>query len=247
MKKSAVTVGVFDGVHLGHQRLLKRVQQISEEYKITSTVYVVSYPFDFFDENFEGLIMPISSRVAEISRFAQYIEVLDLLEIKDMPAEDFFKEYLSDAEFLVVGEDFKFGKNATGDIALLRRLCSQNGTKLEIFSDITDLKGNRISSSLLRKLIQHGDIDNVSKLLGRDYLLEFVIESIDENSDKMHCYLKADEKIVLPKEGVFEVFEELFGITGRVQFGKKIIFTAPKTPLAVGSMMQLAFKRRLAN
>ena len=91
-------------------------------------------------------------------------------EFRSTSAEDFFSKYLleGNVKYLIVGKDFKFGKERTGDLELLKKLCARNGITIEVLEDLKseDLK---ISSTLIRELLKNGEFQEASKLLGRSY------------------------------------------------------------------------------
>ncbi|MFN4190471.1 MAG: hypothetical protein ACK4E2_05715 [Pseudothermotoga sp.] len=224
MNRYVMTVGVFDGVHIGHQQLLNRVKESSLKLSCKSKAYVISYPFEYFLNEFDGLIMPLTDRILQVSKFVDEVEVLDLLQIKDIPAEDFFDRYLlKNCSSLIVGKDFRFGKDASADVTRLKKMCDEKGIELEIFPEVFDSQNRRVSSSLIRKLILNGHIDEASKLLGREFCICGSVEKITEGSEKGFV-IHINDKIVRPKNGIFEAFERNFRVNGLVKFDDKVTF-----------------------
>ena len=91
-----------------------------------------------------------------------------------MPAEDFVKDLLVTAlntRWLLVGEDFRFGHRRMGDIEMLRRLGRENGISVHTLEDVTDERGQRISSSEVRAALALGDMSRAAHLLGRRYVM----------------------------------------------------------------------------
>lgn len=239
MNKYVMTIGVFDGVHIGHQQLLSRVKQVSVNCGCKSKAYVISYPFEYFLDNFDGLVMPLTSRVLQISRFVDEVDVLDLLQIKDMTADDFFERYIvRDCHFLIVGEDFRFGKNASADVTRLKKMCEENTIQFEIFPEVFDSQNRRISSSMIRKLIQSGDIKEASKLLGRDLSIYGFIDQISGESEKSFT-INIDDKIVRPTKGVFKAFEKNLGVNGLIKFDDKVTFISKDLHVVSGSLLEI--------
>ncbi len=241
MTKYVMTIGVFDGVHMGHQQLLNTVKQNSVKYGYKSKAYVISYPFEYFSDDFDGLIMPLTARVLQISKFVDEVEVLDLLEIKDMTAEEFFDRYIvQDCSFLIVGEDFRFGKGASADVARLKQMCDINAINFEVFPQVLDSKNRRISSSLIRKLIKNGDLLEASKLLGRD----FSIYGFTQETAERVVFVNIDDRIVRPAKGVFQAFEKNFKMNGIVRFNDRIAFVCENFRAASHTALEIVLSER---
>ncbi|HEY8540866.1 MAG TPA: hypothetical protein VIL29_00675 [Pseudothermotoga sp.] len=239
MKEYVITIGVFDGVHIGHQQLLNKVKKTSVEHGYKSKAYVISYPFEYFLDDFDGLIMPLTDRVLQISKYVDEVDVLDLLQIKDMPADVFFDKYIAkNCSFLIVGEDFKFGKNASADITRLREMCKESEIQLEVFPEVFDSKNRRISSSLIRKLIREGEIGEVSRLLGRNLSIYGFVEKANEEALESFV-VKTDEKIARPSMGTFKAFEKNFQVNGMVKFDDEIVFISKDLHAAPGSILEV--------
>jgi riboflavin kinase/FMN adenylyltransferase len=174
---SVLTIGNFDGVHLGHRSLIQKLVQTSQELNIPSVVCTfrphpraVLYPdtpthrlFDYRDQ----------------SEVMQKLGVDFLIEEKftkgfsEMTSDEFVELYLVrhfKPAHLIVGYDFSFGKNRTGDHHFLNEYCSKNNIRLTTHSAL-ELDGQVISSSLIRKLLEHGDLKKTESYLGRKYYL----------------------------------------------------------------------------
>lgn len=239
MSKYVMTLGVFDGVHVGHQQLLNRVKETSLKLRCKSKAFVISYPYEYFLKDFDGLIISLTDRVLQVSKFVDEVEVLDLLQIKEMSPEDFFEKYLSkNSCHLIVGKDFRFGKDASADVAGLKKMCEEKGIVLEIFPEVFDSQNRRVSSSLIRKLIQNGDINEASRLLGRNLSICGSVETTVEESEKGFV-VHIDDKIVRPKEGIFEAFERNFKVDGLVKFHDKITFISRNLCTSPGSILDI--------
>ena len=168
----ATTIGNFDGLHLGHAALIAKIKRNAKEMNLKTRVITFNpYPFEFFklkknrilSENDKNLILA-NFKIDEVNT----IEFND--DLRSTSAEEFFSKYLleGNVKYLIVGKDFKFGKERTGDLKLLKNLCDRNGITLEILEDFKseDLK---ISSSLIRELLKNGEFQEASKMLGRKY------------------------------------------------------------------------------
>ncbi|MEJ5229734.1 MAG: FAD synthetase family protein [Pseudothermotoga sp.] len=244
MRKYVATIGVFDGVHIGHQRLLRRVRQMAEDQGRQSKVFVISYPFEYFFEDFDGLIMTVETRAVELAKFIDEVEVIDLLQVKDLMAEDFFERYFSkECSALIVGEDFRFGKGASADVHRLAEMCKKEGIGLEIVEDIVDSTKIRISSSMIRRYIKDGQIEKAAQLLGRDFSIHGFVKRVLEKPRNV-VVVGLEDKFVVPKGGTFRATEEYSRTTGIVRFSNEVLYEAEGFRPAEGSTVEIVLLGR---
>ena len=170
----AATIGNFDGVHLGHQELIDKVKITASERTLSTKVITFNpYPFEFFQWKKKRILSEFDKRhifnSLGIDRIVS-IEFND--EFRNQTAKEFFIDYLvkENVKYLIVGEDFKFGKDRLGDIRLLSELCSENEIELEILEDFKT-KNNKVSSTLIRELLAHNNFDEAKEYLGRPYTI----------------------------------------------------------------------------
>ena len=168
----ATTIGNFDGLHLGHAALIAKIKTNAKKMNLKTKVITFNpYPFEFFELEKNRIL----SEVDKNSILADFkIDKVDTIDFSDhfrsTSAEDFFTKYLieGNVKYLIVGKDFKFGKERSGDLKLLKTLCARNEITLEVLEDFKseDLK---ISSTLIRELLKNSEFQKASKLLGRTY------------------------------------------------------------------------------
>lgn len=174
---SAVTIGNFDGVHLGHRMLLDRLLNKSSELKLPS--YLVTFepqPREFF----AGEKVP-----ARLTRFREKVSILSATGLQNLiclpfnettqnvPASWFTEDFLCDAlktRYLLVGDDFRFGRGREGDFDLLERTGINKGFDVERAQTL-EFKKERVSSSRVRQALGDGDFDLAEGLLGRPYFI----------------------------------------------------------------------------
>lgn len=174
LTRTAVTLGKFDGVHLGHQLLL---QHILERRDLQSVMFTFDlHPGNLFSEQEIKLTCTRNEQI-------HYLESkgLDVLiafpftkETASMEPRDFVMEILKeqlDARLIVVGEDFRFGKNRSGDVALLQAMSKECGFEV-ISCPKVFYQGQAVSSTRIRELIQMGSMEEAAELLGRPYVIE---------------------------------------------------------------------------
>ena len=172
-RPAAVTIGKFDGFHLGHQRLLEKVRSLSGSGDIASMVIAFDM-IPFFRKNncFLGVIMERSEKRAYLADKVDYFIDCPFDEsVSETEAEDFVRDVLVrrlKARHLVVGEDFHFGKRRRGDVKLLAEMAQECGYELHVVPDV--YRGKlKISSSYIRQDLKAGKITQVTELLGHPY------------------------------------------------------------------------------
>lgn len=176
-----MTVGNFDGVHLGHQAIVRRLHERSQSRNLASTVMTFEpHPRAFFAQRVnrpELIPTRISSLRDKVQALARrQIAQIVLLRFNEamaaMPADAFIRNLLVqglNTRWLLVGEDFRYGHKRSGDIDLLRRAGRHYGFDVETIGDIVDDDGQRISSSELRTALAVGEQGRVRHLLGHNY------------------------------------------------------------------------------
>lgn len=180
---SALTIGNFDGVHLGHQAILRRVHEQALQRELTPSVMTFApHPRAYFAQRGkrpELIPTQISSLRDKLEAItAAGIQQIYLARFKqamaDMSASDFIEQILVRGlrtRWLLVGADFRYGHKRAGDIALLRQAGLEYGFEVETIHDVVDAEGRRISSSELRTALAVGQLDRARHLLGKPYHL----------------------------------------------------------------------------
>ena len=174
MKKSKVVlIGNFDGIHLGHQKLISKAKKIAEQKKQKLVLITFNpHPREIINNIQMDLILPYKEKKLLLKNYG--IDKIDEIKftnkLSKLSAEEFAKEYIYKAHNpsdIVIGKNFKFGHKARGDAKLLKDSLSK---KVKVHSiDIKRLDSLAISSSEIKKLISKGSIEKVNKLLGRNY------------------------------------------------------------------------------
>ena len=166
-EKYAVCLGMFDGVHMGHRRIISAAKNISTELGVSTAVLI-------FSSSPRGAreILALSDRLTELKNAgADFAYVYDFRELCDMSAEDFVNEELCKklgAKALVAGFNYHFGKGGAGDSNLLCDLARKNGIKAKICEQVSFL-GEPVSSTRIRALLEKGDVENANLLLTYNY------------------------------------------------------------------------------
>jgi len=171
--KITATIGGYDGIHLGHQKIISKVVQKAKNNN-TKSALITFKPLPkiyFAKKNFELLTIYKKMQILRGSE----IDYMILLRFSDplisMSSKDFIESILIkklNISSLTVGHDFKFGYRQTGDVDYLRNYAEQGFFSLQIEEKHT-LDDERISSSLIRDSILQNNFDKASKMLGRPY------------------------------------------------------------------------------
>lgn len=199
-----VTVGVFDGVHKGHQEILNSLKNLSKEYNASPEIYTIVFPMDYYTGNFDGLLISLEDRITLLEMYGN-VYTLNLHEIKDLSPYDFFDFISKDTKAIVVGQDFRFGKNAAGDIKLLENLSKEKNINLKVIDDLI-IDGKRVSSTLIRKLLKEGNIQKVNYLLGRNYPIYGKVYKDKQLGRKLGfptANIRRSKELITPKFGVY--------------------------------------------
>ena len=171
----ALTVGSFDGVHLGHQHILAHVLDAARADAGTAAVMTMRpHPRQYFaPDRAPNLLTPDAKKVELLARFG--VEVVYFMPFDthtaNLEPEQFLAEILvgrCGARKLFVGHDFRFGKAARGDFDLLLRYRSEYGYSVKEVPPLV-LDGERVSSTLIRERVIEGDLAGAERFLGRKY------------------------------------------------------------------------------
>ena len=171
-RKFAATIGNFDGIHLGHQDLISNLIEAAKINNLDTKVITFNpYPFEFFQWNKKRILSEFDKKNILGNLKVDVLQSIDFNEkFRSQTAEEFFLNYLvnEDVQYLIVGKDFKFGKDRLGDLDLLSKLCKEYQIELNVLDDF-ESNGIKISSTLIREQLQKSEFKEASKLLGRPY------------------------------------------------------------------------------
>ncbi len=174
--ESFVTIGIFDGVHIGHQRIIRTLKKMAGRKKRTVLVTFSPHPVRFFSPGGRFYeITSIEERIELIRPFSlDYLVVADFDEpLSEMAPKRFIKEVLLEkfrARGVVVGYDFLFGKGRKGDTDLLKREGERRGFSVQVVEPVTFM-GSIVSSTRIRELVLSGRVREASLFLGRHFLI----------------------------------------------------------------------------
>jgi len=210
--RSVLTIGVFDGVHRGHQQIIRHTVERATELGVESLVVT-------FDPHPAEVVRPGShpAILTEPHRKADLIEALgvDVLCVvpftpafSQLPAEDFVHDVLVEhlhASLVVVGDNFRFGHRAAGDVALLTRLGRTFGFGVED-AELVSSDGTIFSSTYIRACVDAGDVAAAAAALGRPHRVEGVVVRGDQRGRHLGfptANLMCTRYAAIPADGVY--------------------------------------------
>lgn len=174
---SVVTIGNFDGVHCGHQAIVRRVCAIAKERQLASVVmFFEPQPQELFlGANAPARLMHWRDKVEALRELGvDYVLMIRFDRVfRGLSAQAFIEKVLLalHCKHLVVGDDFRYGCDRSGDFGLLQQAGQQHGFVVENTPTITDAEHERISSTRIRAAVKAGDFALVKKLSGRPYCI----------------------------------------------------------------------------
>lgn len=170
-----LTIGSFDGMHLGHQAIVREVTEKARKRNGTACVLTMRpHPREFFSPDRPPNLLTDEGKKARLLNElgAQVLFVLPFnRQVAGMSKEEFVEEILvrrCRVREVVVGHDFRFGKGAEGDFQFLESSCRAFGFDVSQVAPV-QIDGERVSSTLVRECLLQGDIERAAQLLGRRY------------------------------------------------------------------------------
>jgi riboflavin kinase/FMN adenylyltransferase len=218
---SAVTVGKFDGLHLGHRDVLRQLCARADADGLVPTVVT-------FDRNPLATLAPdkappvLASPAQKVELFASAgIGAVLLLEftreLARQSPEDFAREILVDtlhAKVVLAGADFRFGERGAGDLAALRGFGETYGFEVAAIDDF-DLDGRRVSSTWIRELLAAGRVREAARLLGREPSIRSTVVHGEQRGRELGyptANLSPDLEGMLPLDGVYAAWATVDGV-----------------------------------
>ncbi len=209
---TVVTIGNFDGVHLGHQAIIERTVILARLQNVTSlAVTFVNHTESLFHEAPRLINLP-SIRRERLSKqgLDALLELQFDQQLSETQPEEFFDLYLVKtlkARLVVVGYDFRFGAKGRGDFALLQSLGSRYGVGIERVEPV-QVDGVTVSSSKIRQYLIDGQLELANQMLGYDFYIESQVIPGEKRGRTMGfptANLMVGDEFILPRYGVYFV------------------------------------------
>jgi riboflavin kinase/FMN adenylyltransferase len=239
---SAVALGVFDGVHLGHRRVLEALSAADPDLvRVAMT----------FGTHPAALLSPdgAPSRLSTLKRRFELLEAAGIERIavlrfdesmRAMQPEEFVRRFIVDgmnAEFVAAGADFRFGVGASGNVATLTELGHRFGFAVVAVDIVLD-DGGEIRSTSIRAAIESGDVDRAAAMLGRPYEMEGIVvpgvgRGVQLGTPTANVSFPA--VLTVPKHGVYAITATIDGVDfpAVANLGTRPTFDSPDVVLEV--------------
>ncbi|MBW0454306.1 MAG: bifunctional riboflavin kinase/FAD synthetase [Candidatus Kinetoplastibacterium crithidii] len=170
----AITIGNFDGVHLGHQKLFQKlVQKASISNMIPSALTFDPHSREYFNQKQTSRIYKTRDKIKLITKHGMNQIMIqrfdDIINVEADLFIDYFLIQKLNMKLLIIGENFRFGYKRQGDLELLKKASIKYGFQIYTIENVNNITGSIISSSKLRDLLKKSDLETSKKLLGRTF------------------------------------------------------------------------------
>lgn len=231
-KPTILTIGTFDGVHLGHQKILSRLRQLKKQFGLNTVVLT-------FEPHPRKILFPEQTDLKLLTLIDEKLNLLETYGVDVTVVYPFdkefsnieSKEYIEDillkslkVKYLVIGYDHKFGRNRSGDINVLKQFSGSSGFQVEEINAL-DIDSISISSSKIRQALELGNIELANNYLGHTFFLYATVIK-GKQLGRTIGYPTANLKIescdkLIPKIGVYfvEVIVDSLSYFGMMSIG----------------------------
>lgn len=174
-KQIILALGFFDSIHIGHRKILEKVKMLAEEKNYYSAVMTFNNNPDKIISNAYNLVYSYEERLFLLDKLN-----LDVVlhtnfnnDFKNITANNFLKILTENLNIkhIVCGYDYRYGKNASGNVETLKEYLTNKGIEIEVIPEI-NFNNKKISSTIIRNYIKKGEIDKANKLLGSPYFVK---------------------------------------------------------------------------
>ena len=219
VKNTAVALGRFDAIHIGHMRIIKKTVEYARKHSLAAAVFM-------FDNDPTEVIL--GNSVPNVTSREKREEILkdlgvDIIIEKKFDSEfmrlscrEFVQKYLNDllgARYAAAGFNYRFGKGGEGDVETLAKLCGEFGITTETVGEVT-LGGKTVSSSRIRAAVADGDVESAAQMLGRFFSISGTIvkgNHIGKSFGFATANIPVPDNGIVPKTGVYISVAKLGG------------------------------------
>lgn len=209
-QNTLITIGVFDGVHLGHQHLINELKKQAKERNLQSCLITFKdHPSKVLGQDDIKLILSLEERNLALSQMGldQIIMLSFTPEISTVSATDFVGYLLDHLHMkgIVVGSDFALGRNRAGDATALRRLSHIMDFSVSVVSPVV-IENQIVSSTAIRRALLSGNVSKARLMLGRNYHLRGTVQNGANRGTKLGfptANLTLPGYLALPADGVY--------------------------------------------
>jgi riboflavin kinase/FMN adenylyltransferase len=216
---SLVCIGIFDGVHRGHQALVSTAKEFAHESGLGLTICT-------FDPHPNQVVRPdqVPKLIGDVEQRKQlliqngvdHVEVVAFTpEFASLTPREFAQDYLKDllnAQTVVVGRNFTYGRHVSGDVDTLAEDGNQLGFTVKVF-DLVQVNGT-ISSTRIRQALLLGQVAEAAELLGRNFILSGLVVKGDQRGRELGyptANVEWDKRLIVPADGVYAGYVNVAG------------------------------------
>ena len=236
-KKSVLTVGTFDGVHLGHREIIRELLNIAKERDLVSSLLT-------FEPHPKTVVQDTPHRIKLLTTLEEKLEILHKIGLERVIIAKFtrefsemnYKSFVEDilltrlrASYIIIGYDHSFGRNRIGNFRELESLSKLYDFDLQEVGPFK-IEDQTVSSTRIRTCIDEGDMEGASKMLGHHYFLEGIVVKGEGRGQRLsfptaNLMIENQNKLT-PKEGVYVVECNILGeiFRGMANIGYKPTF-----------------------
>ncbi len=208
-KKTAVTLGSFDGLHKGHMTVIACAFEMQQKHGLLPLVLLFDkHPMVALSGKAPDKVLQSNLRDGIIAATGAEKRIVPFDLVKDMTCREFFEKILVgklNAGGVCCGWNYRFGKNNEGGVETLRILCEEYGVKLKV-SEPVDYQGSPVSSTRIRQAVEQGDIPLANALLGREFCYKQTVVDGQHRGRLIGAPTinqRFDDGFVKPKKGVY--------------------------------------------
>lgn len=226
----ALSIGMFDGVHLGHQSIINQLHKVSAEQHLETAILTFwPHPRTIFNPEFD---LKLLNTIEEKTYFLHKYGVLHLFlkqfdeDFRNLNGEEFVKQILVkrlNVKYLIIGYDHTFGKNKSGDFELLKKMAPEFGFEVQQVEAV-DFHQKHISSTQIRNALMAGNVKEANEMLGYNYSISGTVihgKKIGRTIGYPTANIEVNPLKLLPKKGAYivDVFVKNQHLTGMLSIG----------------------------
>jgi riboflavin kinase / FMN adenylyltransferase len=211
---AVVTIGVYDGVHLGHHAVLRLVRELADARGLAAVCVTFDrHPAEVVRPESAPRLLTSPEQKLELLDATGYLDLAFVLHFDEArsrePADDFVREVLvgaAHARLVVVGADFHFGRGRGGDVALLQQMGAELGFEVLGVGLEAAPGGTIYSSTRIRELLAEGDVDGAAALLGRPHEVRGTVAEGDRRGRELGyptANVAVPGRVCLPADGIY--------------------------------------------
>lgn len=241
-QKTVITIGTFDGIHIGHQQVLKRAKEVADAEQLQAVACTFTFP-PRLTGNDHALLMSYRAKQAILRTYVDKVEEIEFSAICNLDSETFVRTVIVDrfhARCVVVGERFRFGRGRKGDLSSLIELGDLHSLDIVtipvLYSEDEPLRP--VSSTWIRSLVDAGKISEANKLLGRPFSLIGKVIRGDRKGREIGyptANLTIEDSLVRPAAGIFaaRIYWESYAADGLLYIGQRPTLHQKQTRIEV--------------